>query len=142
MYRTIHKALLSTITSSLHNVGDNVGDNVGNNKFMLDLSRILPTFKYSASKNANGINNYMYCSIYDEHKVVIPAPDKGPEYYIHTVDYGNVSTGSHTNFSMLILPFEEIELSLKDRNELTFFIETEYTLPVYDNGTLVVKSDD
>ncbi|MDC7233938.1 MAG: hypothetical protein PQJ58_11965 [Spirochaetales bacterium] len=112
---------------------------LGGNKFMFDLSQVLPNIKDSSNQQASAIENYMFCSDYSDAGVVLPGLEGFPDM-IDTSEFGNVGSSSNTNLSMLIFPFEEVVI--EGETTLTFIVETENLLSVYDNNSPGDKSDD
>ena len=106
---------------------------LGDNKFQFDLSEVLPVLKDVNDATALPVENYLYCSDYTSPGVILPGLEGFPET-INTNDFGYVLSGSTgTNLSMLLFPFEEVELS--GETTLVFYVETENLLTVYDNGS-------
>jgi len=113
---------------------------LGANKFMIDLSLVLPKLKDANGNLALPIENYIFCSDYEAAGVIFPGLEGFPEY-INTADYGYVSsTSSMTNLSALLLPFDKVDLS--GNSTLIFYVEVQDILTVYDNGTPESKADD
>ena len=121
---------------------------LGNNKFRFDLSLVLPTIKDQYGKTAFPIENYIFCSDYSNPGIVLPGLDGFPEFinplyygYLGLPDQGaDVGTEGGTNSSLVLFPFENVELS--EDTTLVFYVETEGIVTVYDNNTPAYKPDD
>ena len=115
---------------------------LGDNKFMFDLSEVIPMMEDGDLNQAKPIEHYIFCSDYSSAGVVLPGLEGYPAL-INTTDFSSiVNTGSQqTNMSMLLLPFEKIELSDNNITNLVFYVDTADLLTVYDRGTSQ-KGDD
>jgi len=113
---------------------------LGDNKFMIEMSQILPTIKDSNNVTATPIEYYMFCSDYSTSGIILPGLEGFPNT-INTADFGHILGGSTgTNLSMLLFPLEEVEL--EGETTLIFNIDINDILTVFDNNTPGDKSDD